>query len=161
MFPVLKSKIFVYVSTSKFVTVGIGQFPHGQLPPVNYSPPIAPKTMTPRTICPCSNWSTDNCTLRQQPHIQLAPSNFPLYQFIPVNCPLSLNCRPLDKLVKGTVKLKKHWQMIPYVFQKYPEKFTFQLFIILPVKFAIFLNSSLLLTFSIVFPVYKKNFRLQ
>ena len=51
--------------------------------------------------------------------------------------------------------------MIPYVFQKYPEKFTFQLFIILPVKFAIFLNSSLLLTFSIAFPVYKKNFRLQ
>ena len=28
-------------------------------------------------------------------------------------------------------KLKKHWYMIAYVFQKYPKNFTFQLFIIL------------------------------
>ena len=28
-------------------------------------------------------------------------------------------------------KLKKHWQMIAYVLQKYPENFAFQLFIIL------------------------------
>ena len=28
-------------------------------------------------------------------------------------------------------KLKKHWQMVAYMFQKYPEIFTYQLFIIL------------------------------
>ena len=60
-------------------------------------------------------------------------------------------------------KLKKHWQMIAYVFQKYPENFAFQPFLIcsnLPLKFAIFLKRSLIFTVSSAFPVYKKNLRL-
>ena len=49
------------------------------------------------------------------------------------------------------------------MFQKYPENFTFQLFIIynLPTKFAIFLKSTLLLTVPIVFSFYKQNFTAQ
>ena len=55
-------------------------------------------------------------------------------------------------------KLKKHRQMIAYMFQTCPENFTFQLFLILrnlPLKFAIFL------TVSIVFFVYKQNITVQ
>ena len=37
----------------------------------------------------------------------------------------------LSILKVESCKLKKHWQMIAYVFQKYPENFAFQLFIIL------------------------------
>ena len=38
----------------------------------------------------------------------------------------------LDRLLKvQSRKLKKHWQMIAYVFQKHPENFALQLFIIL------------------------------
>ena len=33
--------------------------------------------------------------------------------------------------IKGTCKCKKHWWMIVYVFQKYPENFAFWLIIIL------------------------------
>ena len=54
--------------------------------------------------------------------------------------------------------------MIADVFQKYCEHFAFQIFIIwnnLPVKFAIFLKSSLFLTISIVFSVYKQNLTAQ
>ena len=36
-----------------------------------------------------------------------------------------------DTLKAQSCKLKKHWQMIAYVFQKYPENFAFQLYIIL------------------------------
>ena len=45
-----------------------------------------------------------------------------------------------------THKLKKHWKATANVFQKYLENFVSQLFIILqlPLKFAVFLKSSLL-----------------
>ena len=52
--------------------------------------------------------------------------------------------------------------MIAYVFQKYPKNFAFQLFNFcgnLPVKNAILLKVAYFLTVSIVFSVYRQNFR--
>ena len=51
--------------------------------------------------------------------------------------------------------------MIAYVFQKYPGNFVFQITVYsnLPVKFAIFLKGSLILTVSVIFSVYKQNFK--
>ena len=53
------------------------------------------------------------------------------------------------------------WKLIAYVFQKYPESFTFQLFIIFhlfPREIYHFLNEQTFLTIVIVFSVYKQNF---
>ena len=55
-----------------------------------------------------------------------------------INCSWKLNTVKIGytncSTIKGTVqlrKLKKYWLMTAYVFQKYPENFTFELFIIL------------------------------
>ena len=68
-------------------------------------------------------------------------------------------------------KLKEHWYMIAYVFQKYPENVAVQLFIFcinLPQKFAMSLKTCLLFNiYCLLFPFignsivfYKKNVRL-
>ena len=54
--------------------------------------------------------------------------------------------------------------MIAYVFEKYPENFALQLFIVLQQftgEIAIFLKSNLLFNNFIIFSVYKKNFTAQ
>ena len=51
--------------------------------------------------------------------------------------------------------------MIAYVFQKYPENFAFQFSSNFPMRFAIFLKSSLFFkSFYLFFSVYKQNFAL-
>ena len=51
--------------------------------------------------------------------------------------------------------------MVSHAFQKYPENFAFQLYSNLPVKFAIFLKSSLLFNSFYYLFVYKQNFMTQ
>ena len=61
-----------------------------------------------------SNVSIDICKRLRDYNIDLLLPSKSIFCHYPVSC-----------------KLKKHWEMIAYVFRKYPKNFAFQLFIIL------------------------------